>query len=50
MKTELLFGTESERDQLVAQVAERTDETTEDHLPVISTIITFCTLTIAMHC
>jgi hypothetical protein len=50
MNTELLFGTETERQELVAQVAERSDETTEDHLLPISPITITITLSIYIHC
>ena len=48
--TELLFGTDSERDDLVAQVSERSDETTEDHLFPISPVTITITLSIYIHC
>jgi hypothetical protein len=42
MNTELLFGTEAERQELVTQMTERADDETEDHMLPITPI---CTLT-----
>jgi hypothetical protein len=50
MNTELLFGSEAERRELVAQVTQRADETTEDHLLPISPITITITLSIYIHC
>lgn len=50
MNTELLFGTETECQDLVAQVTERADETTEDNLLPISPITITITLSIYIHC
>jgi hypothetical protein len=45
MTTETLFGPETDRDEFVAQVVERIDETTEDHMRLPITPI--CTLTLS---
>jgi hypothetical protein len=42
MTTELMFGPEAERDELVALMSQRIDDQTEDHLLPITPI---CTLT-----